>query len=144
MQAKILIIDDENIQASFYEWAFRRKAYDVKRVMEVDRALDIVAEWSPDVIVLDIMMPPGKRYAAKQHFSGLRTGVFLIPDLLDCLPSVIIVVSTAVKNAETLEMVRAKLPAEQVTLKAEYDPQRLADLVEHLLATRRQRSSDNG
>lgn len=138
MSSKVLIIDDEKIQASFYELALRRKGYEVEQSRDVDAALIKAAEWQPDVIILDIMMPPGKRYAQKEHFDGLRTGIFLIPDLLAALPGVLIVVSTVVRNPDTLNKVRSLLPPQQVTLKAQCDPQELANLVEGLIRSERQ------
>ena len=138
MSAKILIIDDEKIQASFYELAFKRKGYEVQQALDVDTALLIVSEWKPDVVILDIMMPPGSTYAQTDHFSGLRTGTFLIPDILQMVPGVIVVVSTVVKNPETLDIVRRLLPPRQVTLKSSYDPQQLAELVQSLLEAQRE------
>jgi CheY-like chemotaxis protein len=137
MGSKILIVDDETIQASFYELALRSRGYQVQRARDVEVALEAARTWQPNVIILDIMMPPGKRYADREHFSGLRTGVFLISDLLKAVPGVIIVVSTVVKNPETLDMARQLLPEGQITLKAEYDPERLSALIGRLLSRER-------
>src|SRR5438552_1263795 len=137
MPATVLIVDDESLHASFYELALKRKQFTVIRATSVEEGLERVVADRPDVVVVDIMMPPGKLYENAQHFEGLRTGVYLIQDIQRLSPESTIVVATVVKNPETLDMLREMLPAAQVVLKREYDPPKLADLVEKLLASRR-------
>ena len=57
MRKKVLIADDEpNIVVSL-EFLMRQKGYDVKVVNNGDDALRAVAEFAPDLILLDVMMP---------------------------------------------------------------------------------------
>jgi DNA-binding response OmpR family regulator len=57
MVKKVLIADDEpNIVVSL-EFLMRQKGYDVKVVNNGEDALRAVAEFGPDLILLDVMMP---------------------------------------------------------------------------------------
>jgi len=57
MSKKILIADDEpNIVVSL-EFLMRQQGYAVKVVSAGDEALAAVAEFAPDLILLDVMMP---------------------------------------------------------------------------------------
>ena len=57
MVKKVLIADDEpNIVVSL-EFLMKQKGYDVKVVSNGEDALNAVAEFGPDLILLDVMMP---------------------------------------------------------------------------------------
>jgi DNA-binding response OmpR family regulator len=57
MVKKVLIADDEpNIVVSL-EFLMRRQGYDVRVVTNGEDALGAVAEFAPDLILLDVMMP---------------------------------------------------------------------------------------
>ena len=57
MVKKVLIADDEpNIVVSL-EFLMRRQGYDVRVATNGEDALSAVAEFQPDLILLDVMMP---------------------------------------------------------------------------------------
>ncbi|MFO1324875.1 MAG: response regulator [Burkholderiales bacterium] len=57
MAKKILIADDEpNIVVSL-EFLMKQKGYDVRTVGNGDDALRSIAEFAPDLVLLDVMMP---------------------------------------------------------------------------------------
>jgi DNA-binding response OmpR family regulator len=57
MAKKILIADDEpNIVVSL-EFLMKQKGYDVKTVGNGEDALRSIAEFAPDLVLLDVMMP---------------------------------------------------------------------------------------
>jgi len=57
MVKKVLIADDEpNIVVSL-EFLMRRQGYDVRVATNGEDALSAVAEFAPDLILLDVMMP---------------------------------------------------------------------------------------
>jgi DNA-binding response OmpR family regulator len=57
MAKKILIADDEpNIVVSL-EFLMRQKGYEVKTVGNGEDALRSIAEFAPDLVLLDVMMP---------------------------------------------------------------------------------------
>jgi DNA-binding response OmpR family regulator len=62
MAKKILIADDEpNIVASL-EFLMRQKGYDVRTAANGVEALAAVAEFRPDLMLLDVMMPQMSGY----------------------------------------------------------------------------------
>ena len=62
MPKKILIADDEpNIVVSL-EFLMKQKGYDVKTVGNGEDALGAIAEFAPDLVLLDVMMPAVSGY----------------------------------------------------------------------------------
>ena len=53
----ILIVDDESDILEILSYNLSKEGYDVKTAKSAKKALKIVNEWTPDLILLDIMMP---------------------------------------------------------------------------------------
>ena len=67
MGKKILIADDEpNIVVSL-EFLMKQKGYDVKAVGNGEDALRAIAEFGPDLVLLDVMMPRLSGYEVCQR-----------------------------------------------------------------------------
>ncbi len=67
MAKKILIADDEpNIVVSL-EFLMKQKGYDVRTVGNGEDALRSVAEFAPDLVLLDVMMPRLSGYEVCQR-----------------------------------------------------------------------------
>ena len=78
MAKRILIADDEpNIVVSL-EFLMRQKGYEVKVVGNGKDALDAIADFAPDLILLDVMMPVlsgyeiARRVRETPAWSGIR------------------------------------------------------------------------
>lgn len=56
-EAKVLVIDDEQRIRDMLLLGLSREGYAVKAARDAKQALNTVAEWGPDVIILDVMMP---------------------------------------------------------------------------------------
>lgn len=56
-QAKILVVDDEPDVVTFMERILRAEGFDVITAYDGISALDLAASESPDLVLLDIMMP---------------------------------------------------------------------------------------
>ena len=66
MPKKVLIADDEpNIVVSL-EFLMRQKGYEVRVVHAGDDALRAIAEFAPDLVLLDVMMPRMSGYEVCQ------------------------------------------------------------------------------
>ena len=66
MAKRVLIADDEpNIVVSL-EFLMRQKGYEVRVVHAGDEALRAVAEFAPDLVLLDVMMPRMSGYEVCQ------------------------------------------------------------------------------
>ena len=57
MNEKILVVDDEPGQLALMEIILRRKGFTVMTAADAYRALAILAQDPPDLILLDVMMP---------------------------------------------------------------------------------------
>ena len=55
--AKILIVDDEQINLDFFEVMLTKLGFEVVKASDGEEALDLVQETEPDLIVLDNIMP---------------------------------------------------------------------------------------
>lgn len=54
---KILIVEDNKDLNDLYEIVFTKNKYNVQIAEDWKKALDIVSEFEPDIVLLDIMMP---------------------------------------------------------------------------------------
>lgn len=54
---KILIIEDEKMLAQMYREVFEKAGYEINVATGVDEALDIVKDFKPDLVLLDILLP---------------------------------------------------------------------------------------
>jgi len=56
-QPKVAVVDDERSIRDLLEIGLGREGYAVRTAADGQQAIALVAEWQPDVIVLDVMMP---------------------------------------------------------------------------------------
>jgi DNA-binding response OmpR family regulator len=64
---KVLIADDEPNIVTSLEFLMRRKGHEVRVARDGEQALAAVAEWGPDVVLLDVMMPRKNGYEVCQE-----------------------------------------------------------------------------
>lgn len=57
MKKRILIVDDEPNIIVPLEFLMEQNNYDVKTADTGEKALDLISNWKPDLILLDIMLP---------------------------------------------------------------------------------------
>jgi DNA-binding response OmpR family regulator len=82
MKKKILIVDDEPNIVVPLEFLMEQNNYDVKAASTGENALDLIVNWKPDLILLDIMLPGMDGYEVCQkirqekEFNNIRI-VFL-------------------------------------------------------------------
>lgn len=63
---KVLIVDDEPNIVTALEFLLRRSGYDVRLATNGAEALEQVAAYRPDVVLLDVMMPVKSGYEVCQ------------------------------------------------------------------------------
>jgi len=56
-ETKVLVVDDEQRIRDMLVLGLSREGYAVKAARDGKQALSVVADWGPDVIILDVMMP---------------------------------------------------------------------------------------
>jgi len=60
---KVAVIDDERHVREMLELGLGREGYTVRSAGDGAQALDLIADWEPDVIILDVMLPKIDGYA---------------------------------------------------------------------------------
>jgi DNA-binding NtrC family response regulator len=54
---KVLIVDDEKAICSTLGAIFMRRGYEVRSANSAEQAVEVVAEWQPDLAILDVGLP---------------------------------------------------------------------------------------
>jgi len=86
--AELLVIDDDPFFAQrATDLLSARGKYHVQQAHTVDAALDIIKENSFDLIIMDVSLPPGKRFDTIETAGGHKTGVVLSREIRNLLPS---------------------------------------------------------
>lgn len=56
-EGAILIVEDEKVVADSLAQILSSKGYDVRVVYSAESALQLVTQWTPDLAILDVMLP---------------------------------------------------------------------------------------
>ena len=54
---KVLLVDDDEVNLMLTAEALRDRGFDITEASSGERALAMLGDWLPDIIVLDAMMP---------------------------------------------------------------------------------------
>jgi CheY-like chemotaxis protein len=54
---KVLVVDDERTIADTLATIFSKRGYDTRKAYSAEQALEIVAQWPPDLAILDVVLP---------------------------------------------------------------------------------------
>jgi DNA-binding NtrC family response regulator len=54
---KVLIVDDERTITDTLAQIFLGNGYDVRKAYSAEQAVDFIAEWSPNLAILDVVLP---------------------------------------------------------------------------------------
>jgi CheY-like chemotaxis protein len=54
---RILIVDDESPIADTLQMIFRMQRYDARVAYSAESAVELIAEWKPDLVILDVILP---------------------------------------------------------------------------------------
>lgn len=57
MAEKILIVEDERMMLKVIEFRLKKDGFDVQIAEDGKLGLELIAQWNPDLIITDIMMP---------------------------------------------------------------------------------------
>ena len=55
--SKVLIVDDEQIFADTLAQIFQNEGYECRAVYSAEEAIETVAEWEPQLTIVDVMLP---------------------------------------------------------------------------------------
>ena len=73
---KILIVDDEVKVAETLELIFSTRGYEVRVAHSAEEAIETLAEWRPDLALVDVMLP---------RMNGIDFGIALKSNYPDCV-----------------------------------------------------------
>ena len=54
---QVLLVDDDEVNLLLTALALRDRGFDITESSSGEHALQLLADWAPDVVVLDAMMP---------------------------------------------------------------------------------------
>jgi predicted signal transduction protein with EAL and GGDEF domain/FixJ family two-component response regulator len=70
-QPTVLLVDDDEVNLLLTAIALRERGFAITEAASGERALQMLADWSPDVIVLDAMMPGLDGFATCRELRGM-------------------------------------------------------------------------
>lgn len=117
---KILLVEDTTQIIDIYTQVLTRQGYPVKVATTVDELLDVVADYKPDLIFLDIMLPGGR--------TGLDALKILRNDPKYGAQKTRIVLLTNLGQNDELQKMW-EMYADGYVIKAEIDPHELSDII---------------
>lgn len=117
---KILLVEDTPQIIDIYTQVLTSGGYPVKSVGTVDALLETVADYEPDIIFMDIMLPGGK--------TGLDALVTLRNDPQYKATKTRIVLLTNLGQNDEIQKMWEKY-ADGYVVKAEIDPHELYDII---------------
>jgi DNA-binding response OmpR family regulator len=118
---RIIVIEDNVMAANLYQTALTREGYQVEVASDGEAGLAAIARSSPDLVLLDLMLPK------VDGFEVLRR-IRATPDLVG-LP---VIITSNAYTAPRLEELR-QAGATQIVTKASMSPKELARVVRQAL-----------
>jgi DNA-binding response OmpR family regulator len=73
---KILIVDDEVKVAETLDLIFSTRGYEVRVAFSAEQAIEVLAEWRPELAIVDVMLP---------RMNGIDFGIALKANYPDCV-----------------------------------------------------------
>jgi len=142
----ILFIDDElgadqdtpdASYMSYYLQALRERGFQVMVATGADSALQQLADNSENMglIVLDIMMPPGKAFANDDTRGGLRTGVLLAEHIAQAYPDIPMMVLTNIPDPDERKEIESQKNVVRTLFKPYCTPFELAQEVQDFVGS---------
>lgn len=119
--AKILIIEDEEVLLLTLESKLKKEGYDVITARNGEDGLDLIKKESPDLVLLDIVMP---KMTGMEMMEKLKRNESIVAPL-------IVVISNSGQPVELEELKR--LGASDWLIKTNFNPQELVEKVRTLL-----------
>lgn len=133
MKPLIILIDDDHGPMDYFVKALELRGFEVKHLDSIDDAsiwLESATNNPPAVVIVDMMMPPGKRFTLEETEDGLSTGVLMASEVRRMLPTTPLLVLTNCND----DAIVGKLPMGTEKLaKYEMSPFDFSDFVKHLL-----------
>ena len=121
-KTKVAIIEDDIAIVQMYRTKFESEGYEVETAGDGHTGLELIESFTPDIILLDLMMPNMSGLDMLQQLRGMPGG-----------RDAKVVVLTNMGDTETATRV-FKMAADDYIVKAEMTPKQVAERVKTLLA----------
>ncbi len=130
----ILFIDDEKREMDSYVRELELSGYQVSFQKNVDAAIDFFEGNFREIelLVLDIMMPPGEVFKNVDTEGGLTTGIHVYKRVRQRFPTLPVVILTNVTDENIIESFRKEAHCRFLS-KEEYLPFELVDEIKEVL-----------
>jgi len=69
-RARVLIVDDEDLILNFLRTGLRYEGFEVAEAHSGEEALSLAAQFKPDIVVLDLMLPGTDGYEVCRRLRG--------------------------------------------------------------------------
>jgi len=104
----ILFVDDESRHMNSYAQDLTEAGYEIVFQRNVDQALEYLTEHVTEIklLILDIMMPPGKTFKDADTDEGRRTGVQFYERVREKMPELPVIILTNVADDELMDKFR--------------------------------------
>jgi CheY-like chemotaxis protein len=119
---KVLIVEDDPLMSRMYQKIFSFEKYEVAMAGDGEEALAKVVEFSPTIILLDVMMP---KMNGLQVLERLKTN--------PATKSIPVVMLTNLAGQQDAETALSK-GAVKYIVKSEHEPKEIADMVNEIVA----------
>lgn len=107
---KLLLVDDDPRQSGPYVEGLRDEGFEVVVVDNSDEAIWHINSSKYDVIVLDLLMPPGTAFSQEESAAGTITGWLLARRARRAQPRTLVVILTAAHSADVGEWCAKQKP----------------------------------
>lgn len=134
----ILFVDDEKRFMHSYMMELELEGHTVSFQNDVDSALSLLEKGLDhlELLILDIMMPPGRNFQGEDTGGGLRTGVFFYERIRVLAPHLPVIIFTNVSDEQLEKRFKAEANC-RFLRKEEYLPHELVETVREILPPRR-------
>ena len=130
----ILFIDDEKRYSQIYKEELELSGYKVVYFNDVADSLDFFNKNYENilVVILDIMMPPGKKFKLEDTEYGLRTGIKLYELIREKSPEIPVIIFTNVTEENVIKKFQKEKQCFYI-LKENFFPSELVEEIQKII-----------
>jgi DNA-binding response OmpR family regulator len=120
---KVVVVEDDNDLQFLYKLKLEREGFDVRAAGNGVEGLEVIKDWRPDIILLDLMMPIMSGSEMLAHLRAERWG-----------SDVRVIVLTNISKDEAPPALRF-LHVDRYVVKAHHTPAQVIQMVREVLET---------
>ena len=121
--SKVVIVEDEQAIAGMYMFKLQQSGYDVALAHDGEEGLKVIADFRPDLILLDLMIP---QLTGSEMLAKIRT--------TDWGKAIRVIVLTNISETDAPKELQ-HLDIDRYVVKAQYTPAQVTAIVTAILVT---------